>query len=1014
MRTRIVSLTAALALFTACGTPTPEGSATGALASAAAGFTPATHYSFRGPSAVYLTDGRILAVAMGGAEIYDPAANTWTVTGPMSQYRVAFSLVRLADGRVLAAGGWGSAATTAEIYNPATNTWTPTPAMPKARSDTPAALLDDGRVLFTTVKEGTSWIGSAATFNPVTYGWTNLPATNVTSCVRGEAFRLADGRILFACGSTTQLYDQATKTFQDVDGIDWYNDFAVPLADGRVLFGGSQPSCQIFDPATNQVTQTGAMLTARYDAGVARLADGSVLVAGGAVGGVAVGSAERYDPASGTWSASAPLLHVRRELTMLPLAEGGALALGGLYEVTGGSAPVPLANQAEIVFAECTPRTCSAAGATCGSAPDGCGGVLECGTCDGGQTCSTSNVCCTPTTCADAGAQCGPVSDGCGHTLDCGTCGGGLSCVANACVCAPTTCAAQGVACGQLSDGCGGTLTCDACPTGQTCNLAAARCESPPGQALWDASLKVPACADLGAECDSGLLLVGRAAMGPEPSAPNTLYGTCADGTSGSFHGDESLDRLRVVSVGGGPLTTGAEARIEATVWAYSGYSSDKLDLYYTRDVVNPVWTYLTTLTPPGAGLRTLTATYPLPRGARQAVRGVFRYGGSAGACTTGSYDDHDDLVFAVATTPDTTPPTVSVTVPAVTRPGSFVNLLASATDDDAVSRVEFLATPNLPGAAAVLLGSDTTAPYSFTWNMGTTPAADAYVLTAVAYDAAGNSASAEATMLVDGVGPEVAIVAPAPGATATSPISLSATASDPSGISRVDFYVDSVMVGGATNGSSPYTFTWSGGANGAHSVYALAVDRAGNMRTSATVAFTLAGGSSTAYATYDAAYRAPACAGFAVSCDTGSSLVRGRGPLGPEPNAPNTIGATCADGSGGTFHSDESVDALRIASLDGGALRGGASARLTASVWAYSTADVLDVYSAASASSPSWIWVGTATPTASGAQTLNVTYTLPVGATQAVRAVFRYSGSRSSCPTGSWDDKDDLVFQAQ
>jgi len=31
-----------------------------------------------------------------------------------------------------------------------------------------------------------------------------------------------------------------------------------------------------------------------------------------------------------------------------------------------------------------------------------------------------------------------------------------------------------------------------------------------------------------------------------------------------------------------------------------------------------------------------------------QAVRANFRYEGSAAVCTTGSYDDHDDLIFAV------------------------------------------------------------------------------------------------------------------------------------------------------------------------------------------------------------------------------------------------------------------------------------------------------------------------------------------------------------------------------
>ena len=31
-----------------------------------------------------------------------------------------------------------------------------------------------------------------------------------------------------------------------------------------------------------------------------------------------------------------------------------------------------------------------------------------------------------------------------------------------------------------------------------------------------------------------------------------------------------------------------------------------------------------------------------------QAIRANFRYGGSVSSCTTGSYNDHDDLIFAV------------------------------------------------------------------------------------------------------------------------------------------------------------------------------------------------------------------------------------------------------------------------------------------------------------------------------------------------------------------------------
>jgi leucyl aminopeptidase len=130
-------------------------------------------------------------------------------------------------------------------------------------------------------------------------------------------------------------------------------------------------------------------------------------------------------------------------------------------------------------------------------------------------------------------------------------------------------------------------------------------------------------------------------------NAPNTVSSSCADGSSGTYHSDESLDRLKVISVDGTNLAPGKQVRIEATVWAYSGYPSDKLDLYYAADASAPVWTYLTTLTPSAAGAQTLTATYTLPAGAEQVIRGVFRYGGSPGPCVSGSYNDHDDLIFA-------------------------------------------------------------------------------------------------------------------------------------------------------------------------------------------------------------------------------------------------------------------------------------------------------------------------------------------------------------------------------
>jgi subtilisin family serine protease/PKD repeat protein len=168
-----------------------------------------------------------------------------------------------------------------------------------------------------------------------------------------------------------------------------------------------------------------------------------------------------------------------------------------------------------------------------------------------------------------------------------------------------------------------------------------------PGIASYDAALKAPRCNELGAYCDTGTLVKGRGPLGPEANAPNTINNSCADGASGTYQGDESLERIRISSLDGSPLAPGKQVKVDFTVWAWSTGGSDSLDIYYTGDASNPSWTFLTTLKPAAGGSQVLSATFTLPAGSLQAVRGNFRYSGTAGSCTTGSYDDRDDLVFA-------------------------------------------------------------------------------------------------------------------------------------------------------------------------------------------------------------------------------------------------------------------------------------------------------------------------------------------------------------------------------
>ncbi len=123
----------------------------------------------------------------------------------------------------------------------------------------------------------------------------------------------------------------------------------------------------------------------------------------------------------------------------------------------------------------CTPKTCAAQNFACGSQGDGCGNAISCGTCPSGESC-TNGVCgtggCTPQSCSQQKTACGSIGDGCGNIQNCGVCPSGEVCVAGACttpVCVPKTCASQGFNCGSATDGCNNTLSCGTCPGGQTC-----------------------------------------------------------------------------------------------------------------------------------------------------------------------------------------------------------------------------------------------------------------------------------------------------------------------------------------------------------------------------------------------------------------------------------------------------------------------------------------------------------------------------------------------------------------
>lgn len=286
--------------------------------------------------AVRLNDDRVLIVGgadatgavLSSCEIYDPVTNQFTPTNPMSTPRVLHAACRLADGRVMVAGGTSTlqpdvvaaiagTLSSVEIYDPATGVWSPASAIGGRRLGPALTLLSNNQVLVSG--------GVAVTL----FGATPIAANSTTVC---------------------QRWNPATQTWGAANGMPsaraghHYNQ--VTLADGRVLMTGgvnvpgllsaasSAPiaAADVYNPTTNTWTAVN-MANARALHSATRLADGRVVVAGGAQGTllapVSIANVDIFNPATNTWSASTALLQPRASHVAQRLPDGQVLLFGG-------------------------------------------------------------------------------------------------------------------------------------------------------------------------------------------------------------------------------------------------------------------------------------------------------------------------------------------------------------------------------------------------------------------------------------------------------------------------------------------------------------------------------------------------------------------------------------------------------------------------------------------------------------------------------------------------------------
>jgi len=182
----------------------------------------------------------------------------------------------------------------------------------------------------------------------------------------------------------------------------------------------------------------------------------------------------------------------------------------------------------------------------------------------------------------------------------------------------------------------------------------------------------------------------------------------------------------------------------------------------------------------------------------------------------------------------DTTKPSALISSPADgSTVSGTVTVRATATDNVGVVKVEFYIDGNK-------VGEDTSSPYEYSWNTDTLTYGSTHTIQAKAYDNAGNvGESPQITVTIgDTQAPLVTINSPGSTVPGSAIVQIQAQAVDrnkktkvPTGIQKVEFYVDGTKIGEDT--TSPYQYNWDTSGlkhNTTHTITVKAYDNANNI----------------------------------------------------------------------------------------------------------------------------------------------------------------------------------------
>jgi len=213
-----------------------------------------------GHVATLLNNGKVLLAGgvgtgwtfLADAELYDPAGNTFIATGGMTTARESHTATLLKDGQVLITGGHKGRRPTitiyssAEMYDPAAGTFTAAGKMTRVRHKHEATLLADGRVLIaggSDERDGRGAYASAEIYNPMKGTFTVTGNMNAARYkLQGTSVLLTDGKVLIAGGANrAEVFNPATNTFSYAAGsLGTARLFATAtrLRNGQVLITG--------------------------------------------------------------------------------------------------------------------------------------------------------------------------------------------------------------------------------------------------------------------------------------------------------------------------------------------------------------------------------------------------------------------------------------------------------------------------------------------------------------------------------------------------------------------------------------------------------------------------------------------------------------------------------------------------------------------------------------------------------------------------------------------------------